>query len=152
LANAKTDFDLSDQLSPDDFVMRVSKRSSVAVMHFFDYDHDGDANEFFLHTASYTCSRHEVGVVIGFSKDNRKLHAFGTASHPSTPLYLQDDTWASLRRANSPIEVTTWTCGDHGAEEESTVKRWSSAGIDGTSRTYSCPPDHHKLLSEEPLK
>jgi hypothetical protein len=151
--NSKTDFDWSDRLPPDDFVKAVRRRPSVVAMHLFDYDHDGSSTEFFLHTSSETCSRHESGVIVGLSKNNRKLHAFGTASNPAKPLYLQDNAWAALRRATGPIEVSTWVCGDHGRGEEWTVRlHWSAAGIDGTRRTYSCPPDRRRLLSEEPLK
>jgi hypothetical protein len=147
-SNLEQDFETNGSNYAD----RIRQRPVVRVMNFFDYDHDGVASEFYLHTQTVSVT-HESGVVIGLSKENRKLHAFRTVSHPSTPLYLLDNEWSALRRAKGPIEVTDWTCGDHGAEVESTVKlHWSVAGIDGTSRTYTCPPDRRKLLSEEPLK
>jgi hypothetical protein len=128
----------------------VSKRPSVQIMHFSDYDHDSSKNEFYLQTESAPCGK-SVGVVIGISKTNPKLHVFGTASKPDKPLYLQKTAWEALRDASGPIEFVHWPCGDHGSEEQTTLRlHWTTAGIDGTRLQFACNGfEPGRLLREE---
>lgn len=145
------DFEL---LERKDFSRIVSQRPTVQVMHFADYDHDGRQTEFYLQTDAVSCGK-SVGVVIGLSKDNPRLHVFGTVSRPDKPLYLQKHEWEALRNAISgPVQVLDWACGDHGAERQTEIRlHWSGEGIEGVRREYTCPSkdESPRLISEEPL-
>ncbi len=146
------DFKLSER---DDFELIVGKRPTVQVMNFADYDHDGKRTEFYLQTEVAPCGK-SVGVVIGLSTDNPRLHVFGTVSNPGKPLYLQKREWEALRDASSaPVRVLDWACGDHGADTETELQlRWSSQGVDGSRREYTCPSKNksRSLISEIPLE
>lgn len=149
-ADYDTDFDLSKR---QDFPAIVAKRPITQVMHFADYDHDGRANEFYLQTGAGPCG-HTGGVVIGVSKRNPRLHAFGTASKPDKPLHMGEHAWQVLRNASGPIDVLAWACGDHASDTQTTLRlRWTPAGIDGSRRTFSCTPDDKPgiLTGEDPL-
>jgi hypothetical protein len=136
----------------EDFAALVSKRPSVQVMHFADYDHDGHATEFYLQTESLPCGK-SSGVVIGISKRNQRLHAFGTASKPDSPLYMRKNAWDALRDASGPVEVVTWPCADHGSDREFRTRlRWTTNGIEGIQREFVCAPGRFdELIKEEPL-
>jgi hypothetical protein len=145
------DFDLAQ--NDEDFAKEVSKRPVVRVMHFADYDHDGQATEFYLQTGTISCG-HVLGIVVGISKQNPRLHVFGTASEPSKPLSMQPHEWEALRDASAPIEVKDWLCGDHGALTQTSLQlRWTPQGIAGLRRTYECQPGGTlgKLVGEDPL-
>lgn len=151
-ADDERDFKLSER---DDFELIVSKRPTVQVMSFADYDHDGQRTEFYLQTEAAPCGK-SVGVVIGLSTDNPRLHIFGTVSNPGKPLYLQKREWEALRDASSaPVKILDWACGDHGADTETELRlRWSSQGVDGSRREYTCPSKNksRSLISEIPLE
>src|SRR5271165_2055507 len=126
LANFDEDFKLTDR---EDFPTLVSKRPMVQVMHFADYDHDGKATEDWV------------------SKNNPRLHVFGTASDPNKPLYLQKREWELLLKASAPLEVLDWNCGDHGSEAETRLRvYWTPKGIDGVRHYYSCAPNPRRLI------
>jgi hypothetical protein len=74
------------------FPATAKTRPIVRIMDFADYDHDGEKTEFYLQTLSLACGK-RFGVVVGLSKKNRHLHAFGTASDPTKPLHLQKQEW-----------------------------------------------------------
>jgi hypothetical protein len=145
------DFKLSES---EDFPKLVRKRPTAKIMHFADYDHDGKRTEFYLQTEAAPCGK-SVGVVIGVSTSNPRLHVFGTASNPSKPLYLQRHEWEALRDAKSgPVKVLDWPCGDHGADTQTELRlHWSAAGIDGVRREYTCPSKNEtrRLIHEKPL-
>jgi len=147
----KRDFKLAERA---DFTRIVARRPVVKLMHFADYDHDGYATEFYLQTEALPCGK-SMGVVIGVSKNNPKLHVFGTASKPTKPLYLQKEEWEALRDATKPgIEVVDWLCGDHGADTQTELElSWSVHGIDGLRREYTCPEKGvaRRLIGEKPL-
>jgi hypothetical protein len=147
----KRDFKLGIR---EDFPRLVATRRTVQIMRLADYDHDGSASEFYLQTSSEPCGK-SVGVVIGVTKSNPKLHVFGFASHPDKPIYLEKREWEALRTASSaPVKVTALLCGDHGSGSElEDHLRWSAKGIDGIRREYSCTDDFERkgLVSEKPL-
>ena len=147
----KRDFKLSERA---DFANIVARRPVVKLMHFADYDHDGSATEFYLQTEALPCGK-SMGVVIGLSKNNPKLHVFGTAARPSTPLHLQKHEWEAVRDATKPgLKVVDWLCGDHGADTQTELElSWSAHGIDGWRREYTCPEKDHrrKLIEKKPL-
>lgn len=143
--------DNPERSSKPDFPAIVAKRPIVQVMHFADYDHDGEKSEFYLQTEAAPCGKN-VGVLIGLSSRNPRLHVFGTASKPASPLRMQESEWEALREAKGPTEVTDWPCGDHGAETETRLRlHWTSDGVDGTRRAFTCPPKARRLIRESPL-
>jgi hypothetical protein len=137
----------------DDFAVVVAKRPTVQLMHFSDYDHDGQASEFYLQTEAAPCGK-SVGVAVGISRTNPRLHAFTAVSNPSKPLFLQKHEWEALRDTSGEVEVLDWRCGDHGAESQTTLRlSWSKNGIYGTRREFSCTSDGKAadLIHEQPL-
>jgi hypothetical protein len=143
----KQDKDSDDTAGPE-----IRRRAVVQVMHFADFDHDGQPSEFLLTTGTVSCG-HTYGMVVGISRANPRLHVFGTASQPDTPLFLQRGEWETLRKAVGPLEMVDWACEDHGSDTETVVRlQWTAAGIDGRRRHYSCgEKGRDKLISEEPL-
>ncbi len=130
------DFKASEKL---DFPPVVSHRPVVKVMQLIDYDHDGNATEFYLKTDTLPCGVSD-GVVIGVSRSNRKLHMFSSVSKPNQPLLLQRRVWTALGNDSDPVEMVTWECEDHGSEEETTINIQAANGIiQGTERVYACP-------------
>jgi hypothetical protein len=140
--------------SRDGFPKLVSRRLTVQVMHFADYDHDKKATEFFIQTEAAPCGK-SIGVLVGLSATNSRLHVFGTASNPSKPLYLEKFEWEAIRNnSTGSINVVDWPCADHGAETQTELTlKWSINGIDGVRREYECPvnPKRRNLISEHPL-
>jgi hypothetical protein len=137
----------------NDFAAIVAKRPAVAVMNFADYNHDGWKSEFYLQTEAGPCG-HRGGIVIGITKQNQRLHAFGTASNPDKPLVLRYFVWEALRDASGPVEVVEWACGDHGLDSQFTLQlRWTAKGIEGTRRSFACTADGSpgQLIGEGPL-
>ena len=130
---------------------RIRRRATVQAMHFGDYDHDGRATEFYVATDALPCGK-SIGFVVGISKTNQRLHAFGTAAKPNQALNLQEREWHGLLGAHGPTKMLDWACGDHGSDEQAWVElRWTERGIDGTFRAYACDADAGGLLREESL-
>jgi hypothetical protein len=120
-------------------------------MDLADYDHDGWSTEFFLQTGVLPCGK-RMGVVIGLSAANRRLHVFGSALHPGKPLVLQKPQWDALRSSAGPGRVIDWTCGDHGSDTETEIElQATSAGIRAVRREFGCTPARGKLLSKTQL-
>lgn len=149
-ADYDRDFDV---LKKSDFPEVVESRPTVQLMRLADYDHDGMSTEFYVETESLPCGK-SAGIVVGISKRNPRLHAFGTAAHPNKTLYLQKREWDALRDAAKPVTVVDWPCGDHASQTqvELTLK-WSAAGIEGVRREYDCDSSDNKgeLTDEHPL-
>ena len=142
--------------SPDkeDISAVVSRRPLVHVMHLEDYDHDGNKTEFYLQTKSAPCGK-SIGMIVGLSMNNPRLHVFGTVTNPSKPLYMQRQEWQALRDASSnAVDMLDWACGDHGVHTQTELHlQWSAKGIDGKLREYTCPSNREgrKLIRESPL-
>lgn len=129
---------------------RVRTRPLVKVMDLADYDHDGRSTGFFLQTGVLPCGK-RMGVVIGLSPGNPRLHAFGSALHAGKPLDLQKPQWDALRSSAGPVRVIDWPCGDHGADTETEVElQATSAGIRVFRREFGCDANNHrgKLLNK----
>jgi len=148
------DKDFKEDDKRADFPLIVTKRATVQVMRFGDYDHDGRSQEFYLQTEALPCGK-STGVVIGLSEANPRLHVFGTASNPKKPLYLQQREWKALRDATGPVDVSDWTCADHGADTETRLRlRWTNEGISGVRGEYTCPSGgkaKRRMIREGPL-
>jgi len=132
---------------------RVRQRPLVKIMQFADYNHDGNATEFFLQTGVEPCGK-RIGVVVGLTRKNWRLHAIGSALHPDMPLVLQKREWEALRKARGPVEVLDWPCGDHGADAEDVLRlKATSRGIEGVRFRFQCTESGKRgaLMSKEPF-
>ena len=130
---------------------KVPKRPLVKIMDLRDYDHDGQATEFFIQIASLPCGK-EMGIVVGLSRRRPGLHAFGTIENPHKPLLLLRSHWADLARARGPIQRLLWACGDHGSDARTDVfLRADEHGIHASERDYECREDGGRgpILREE---
>ena len=117
----------------------MAGRLPVQLMTFADYDHDGEKTEFFFRTGSTTCGRVD-GIVIGISKNNPRLHAFGTATDPHLPLILSQKQWEDLSKAWRTLETIQVRCGEDGADKETTLRLgWNLTGITAEPRQWTCP-------------
>jgi hypothetical protein len=146
------DNDFKAALEDHEFPALVAKRPVAQVMHFADYDHDGEASEFYLQAAEPLNSAPNAGVVIGTSRKYPWLHVFGAASTPLEPLYLQKQDWEALRDASGPIEVPGLPCAFMGRDTQTTLLlRWTLDVIEGASREFTCPPEPRRLIKEQPL-
>lgn len=136
----------------EELLQRLRSRPVVKVMQFGDYDHDGNATEFFLQTGTAPCGKH-TGVIIGRLRGYAGLSALGTALHPNEPLVMKKDEWEALRDATGPIRVVDWTCGDHGSDTEIELElNTGPQGISVIRRTFACDDNNGRrvrLLSEE---
>ncbi len=136
----------------DELLQRVRSRPVVKVMQFGDYDHDGNATEFFLQTGTAPCGK-RTGVVVGRVRGSTGLRALGTVLHPNEPLVMKKDEWEALRDATGPIRVVDWHCGDHGSDTEIELElETGPQGISVISRTFACDDNINRrarLLSEE---
>lgn len=110
----ETDFNGQDS-RVEAFLSQVRTRPLARVMRFADYNHDGNATEFFLQTGVEPCGK-VSGMVVGITPNRPRLHAFGTVLHPDKPLVMQKKEWEALLNATGPTEVLDWPCGDHGSE------------------------------------
>lgn len=131
----------------------VRSRPQASAMNFGDYDHDGEATEFYLQTNAGPCG-HTGGIVVGVSRNAPRLHAFATAAHPDEPLFMDEPAWKALLRSQGPARMVVWSCGDHASGTETELEVSVASGvIHVTSREYQC--DEHdkrgKLISQKPL-
>jgi len=116
----------------------ISMRPVTSVIKFGDYDHDGRASEFLLQVAAGPCG-HTPTVVIGISKGNPKLHAFGTADKPNEPLMLDHASdWEKLR-GKPAADIVSIACGDHGATEQTILHVTADGDLHVKSETKKCP-------------
>ena len=119
---------------------KVPKRPVVTIMDLRDYDHDGQAAEFFLQIGA-ACGK-ETGIVIGLSHGRPNLHAFGTIENPGKPLLLLRNHWADLARAKGPIQRSESACGEDGDPELTDVfLRADDHGIHASRRHDECRED-----------
>ena len=149
---AVQDADLQD-FDNESFAATVPARPVVTIMRFADYNHDGQATEFFLQTGVEPCGK-ITGIVIGVTADNPKLHAFVSTANPGKPLYLQKPEWEVLLKTTGPVQVLDWPCGDHGSENEKDVElSVTKSGIRAVRKTFECTETGKRghLLEEKPF-
>jgi hypothetical protein len=130
-------------------IARIRARPTVKVMLLEDYDHDGNATEFFFQTEAE--ASHRYGVVVGISASNPRLHAFGSALHPGVPLVIQPHEWEALRRSDGPVRVMDWKCPDHGATTDTELELEATLeGMHVISREFAdCGQEPRRLLHME---
>lgn len=139
-----------DMDNPDapDLPAIVARRPPVKLMQFADYDHDGAATEFYLQTETGPCG-HRWGMLVGVSKSNPRLHAFGSALDPDNPLSLEKREWDALLKARGPVHVEDWLCGDHGKGRQTELQLQATPrGIEVIREDYACP----RIENARPLK
>jgi hypothetical protein len=146
-------FELKDieESDREGFSERVRTRPIVRLMYFADYNHDGKSTEFFLQTGVAPCAK-ILGIVVGLTPNNPKLHVFGSMSNPNKPLVLQKAEWEALRKSTGPVEVLDWPCGDHGSEiEVDMALRTINGAIRAVRREFDCTDDgkRARLLTKE---
>ncbi len=118
--------------------MGISMRPITSIIKFADYDHDGRASEFLLQVAAGPCG-HTPTIVVGVSKSNPKLHAFGTADKPNEPFALDHASdWEKLRK-NPSADIVSIACGDHGATEQTVVHVTADGDLHAKTETKKCP-------------
>ena len=131
-----------DETASEDprFPARVRSRPLAPAMVLRDYDHDGRATEFVLQVGAIPCG-HRQAIVIGVDSRNRRLHAFSSVEAPGKPLVLErPEQWEKLRTHPGGVTVTLWGCGDHGGEEERTLRlRAGGDGIHARESVRPCP-------------
>ena len=136
----------------NDLAARVRKRPLSAVMKLADYDHDGLAAEFVLQVGNAPCGK-RIGVLVGVSRRDDRMHVFRSAGRPDEPLHLRLDHWEALRGARGRIKRVDWACADHGSDSETEVELRADDGvIEVTTREFACDEAGHRgrLLAEHP--
>ncbi len=127
--------DIDDNPTP----AAIRARPVVPIMRLRDYNHDEIAGEFLLQVDTLPCGKH-VLVAVGTTRDNPHLHVLTSARHPERPLALYQWQWEALARSPHPGKVMDWPCGDHAAEEETTMLLSTDRGrIHATRITSTCP-------------
>ena len=133
--NRKNDEAMADDAKLSEL---VKSRSQVPIIDLHDFDHDGRATEFVLPVGGAGCAMH-ASIAVGITKQNPRLHAFGTVLHPDEPLMLSIRAWELLRR-QARATVVDLECGFRGADTQVELElRADSAGIHVTESEYSCP-------------
>ena len=85
----------------------IVKRKHVEVMKLGDYDHDGIAAEFVFQVGYLACGQNP-SVLVGVSRDDMHLHAFGI-----TMIYRAE--WDRILAARGKsVDLELHACGDHG--------------------------------------
>jgi hypothetical protein len=116
----------------------LSMRPLAPVMKIADYDHDARATEMVLQVGASACG-HTPTLLVGISKSNPKLHAFASTDKPSEPLTLDHpDDWEKLRQKPT-VDLVQLACGDHGAEEETSVHLVADGELHAKETTKKCP-------------
>jgi hypothetical protein len=142
------DFELSER-DPKALAVSLTTRKLVKIMKIADYDHDGWATKFPLQVCSVPAGT-RLAILVGTSRRQPKLHAFGTVLHPNQPLYIRAQQWDELlNEKTTPLRVVVLSCGNHGSEEQWEYElRTDQKGIHATKFVYSCGDG----FSPDPLK
>jgi len=116
----------------------LSMRPIASVMKVGDYDHDGRATEMVLQVGTSACG-HTPSLLVGISKASPKLHAFASTDKPGEPLTLDHpEDWEKLK-LKPTIDVVQLACGDHGAEEETSLHLVADGELHAKETTKKCP-------------
>lgn len=119
--------------------LELQKRPLVKLMNVGDYDHDGRATEFTLQVSSTPCG-HQASVLVGIDRRNPKLHVFLESTTTKDDwMVLRPTEWDKVKE-KVPQEFVEVACGDHGADEENTVRVTADdAGLHLTHASGKCP-------------
>ncbi len=117
----------------------LQKRALVKVMNVADYDHDGRATEFPLQVGSTPCG-HQASVLVGIDRKNPKLHVFlASTTTKDDWMVLRPTEWDKVKE-KVPQEFVELACGDHGSDEENSVRVTADdAGLHLTRSSGKCP-------------
>jgi hypothetical protein len=130
--------DPNDSMKGSDLFAKVRKRPVVSIMQIADYDNDGTASEFFLHTNTLPSTKQE-GVIVGLQRRRDHLSVFGSAKRPNIPLLLLQGEWEALRKSRHRVETLAWACGDHGSPTETVhLLTPTQDGIEVIEQVYEC--------------
>jgi hypothetical protein len=143
------DFDREEHEDPT-LVPEILHRRPSSIMHFEDYDQDGNATEFLLQVGVMPCGKQEFAA-IGVSAKNDHLHALTSVGKQDQPLLMPNQAWDALLKGSETRSVLVWQCGDHGSEVRSELDVSAKNGdIQVTARDFSCPSDGSagKLVGE----
>ncbi len=135
------------------FESKAHSRPVVTIMKLEDFNHDGQATEFFLQNGTEPCGK-ATGIVVGLTPKKPHLHAFGTALNPDKPLTMKIWEWKALLASAHTGEILDWRCWDHGSDGETDIELSVSKGdILGIRREFSCTEAGKRdmLLSERPF-
>lgn len=132
----------------------IKVRPGPRAMRLMDFDHDGQASEFMIQVSAGPCG-HTDYVAVGVSKAEPRLHPLtSTGAAKGEVLNLPGSAWQVLGSARGSGKVTSWPCGDHGADQREELVLNASAGrISVKRRSYTCPEDGsaEKLIEEAAL-
>jgi hypothetical protein len=131
-------------------VAEILHRPPTSIMHFEDFDQDGNATEFLLQVGVMPCGKQEFAA-IGVSTKNDHLHALTSVAKHDKPLLMPNQAWAALLKGPETRSVVTWQCGDHGSDVRTELAVFAKSGdIQVTERSFSCPTDGSagKLVGE----
>lgn len=128
----------------------IMDRNERTLIEPADYDRDGSATEFLIQVGTLPCGKLQFAA-IGVAPTSNRLHTLSSLAKPDEPLIMPAAAWSALRASAGPTAVTTWACGDHGADQRNVLV---VSAVDGTiqvrERKYSCREDGNdeKLLDE----
>jgi hypothetical protein len=129
----------------------IRARPAVPILRLRDYGHDGSAGQFLLQVSVAPCGK-QADVAVGVTRANPRLHVLTTAEHPTRPLMLYRPQWDALARNPHPGELADWPCGDHGAEQETSVLLRADGGRLHATRITSTCPDEDGVNAGSPAK
>jgi hypothetical protein len=110
-------------------------------MKLADYDRDGFASEFLVQVGTLPCGKRQFSAV-GVTTSNPHLHALSSTAHPDTALTMPLSAWRALLKSSGPTAITTWPCGDHGADiRRELVVSANGGAIRVEEQEYSCPAE-----------
>lgn len=133
------DFDAAADGATPKFPAAVARRAGPRMMQLADYDHDGVASEFLVQVSAGPCGHTDYSAV-GVSKANPRLHALASAESPDTALVMPGSAWDALAKGKG--RVTSWPCGDHGADRQSDLLLSARGGrISVRRQALTCPDD-----------
>jgi hypothetical protein len=141
----------ADDLAREDrsdptLVTDIVRRNERAVIEPADYDRDGSATEFLIQVGTLPCGKLQFAA-IGVAPTSNRLHTLSSLAKPNQPLIMPAAAWYALKENADPTAITTWACGDHGADQRNVlVVSAVDGGVRVRERKYSC--NDEKLIDE----
>jgi hypothetical protein len=109
----------------------------LVTMHLADYDHDGRATEFVVKIGQET--ERTPSIVVGISRVDPRLHAFGTRADPNHPLVLANPwDWGEVESAGGPVPLLQTECAEGARYEETVIVRFAGGVFDVKRKKIRC--------------